>query len=211
MQFTPIRSNAIPRKEKFTLAEVLFKCCARAITASKVLGISATDARNIYHNLFGCKSPSGKTPEHEGWYLQTNSRRIHTSLFLKIYDTVMQCNYDPVRGFIRAYTMYYRDICQERTDLTAERAHLLVRMKRDSEQLGAKGEIHVRQVSKSVYSAATNKTKTGKKIIAKSDEREVDVMVFKSCRKCGIEHVVSKASLSYKCPSCEEADTHRTQ
>ena len=211
MEFTPIRRNAISRKERIALAPQLLDCGARAVTISKVLGLSATDARNIYRDKFGTKSASGKTPESESWYLQTDSRRIHSSMFLQIYDDVMKFNYDPVRGFLRAYSLYYDDICQKQTDLTPERAHLLIRMKRDSERLGAKGEIHIRQVSKSVFGAETNKTKSGKKIINKDDEREVDVMVFKSCRKCGVKHIVSKASLNYKCPSCEDAEAYRQQ
>ena len=52
MEFTPIRRNAISRKERIALAPQLLDCGARAVTISKVLGLSATDARNIYRDKF---------------------------------------------------------------------------------------------------------------------------------------------------------------
>jgi len=209
MQNVLVRRKPLPpRKVRMELArKMVVESGARAVTLSKVCQISSTDARNIYKEVTGHKSASGKTPESQGWYLQTLDRRIHTTLFLRIYDLVMSAGYEEMSGFIKAYNLYFEDICQRDTDLTVERAQLLVRMKKASEDLGAKGEIHVHTVNKSIYSTETNKNNRGKKIIAKDDERETDVMVFKTCRKCGIKHIASKVMLSYRCAFCDAQDS----
>lgn len=88
-------------------ARFMVKMQARAHIVSNITGISAADARRLWHEELARSSPSGQNAHDDAWFLKTTSRRMHGALILSLLSQT-QKTLPPHAAFAHAYYHYSR-------------------------------------------------------------------------------------------------------